>query len=412
MDWKKNRLMIGALVLAALAGAAVWAVRSRTGDTPLAVRSGGDFPDLARADIAALEVTRPGEGGETIRLALRDGTWHVTSPLEAVADQSTISTVLDKLDDLEVAGIASSNPEFHERLEVDPAHGIHVIARNAGGEALADLWIGAFRSGNTMVRVEGQDRVVSIHDSIKFAFDKDLRDWRDRSVLDVEADDVREVEWAGPSGSFRFTRTMQAAQAAPQVEGAEGAEAAPAAPTLGDWQVAEVSFTAETPDGGVPAAAPSTTIENFQPSRVQAMVRDLARMRASDFAAVDVTADGASLGDAAAHVTLTVGEGAAAVRHTVRLGAEANAERHDAYAMREGSPTIFVVSRFLGDRVAPSPASFQPAPTPPPSAVEAPDPGGMMMPPGGGGGELPPELMEQIRRQMEAQGLGGGGAGQ
>jgi len=86
MDWKKNRLMIGALILAALAGAAVWAVRSRTGDTPLAVRSGGDFPDLARADIAALEVTRPGEGGETIRLALRDGTWHVTSPLEAVAD--------------------------------------------------------------------------------------------------------------------------------------------------------------------------------------------------------------------------------------------------------------------------------------------------------------------------------------
>jgi hypothetical protein len=404
MDWQKNRVWIGLVALVVLGAGAFLAMRANRGDSPRdESRVPTNFPDLERDAIHALEITRP-EDESPIRLERREGTWRLVQPLDVAADQSAVTTALDKLAELEVAGIASSNPEFHERLEVDSERGVRVVARGENGDALADLWIGAFRSGNTMVRVEGQEQVVSVRGSIKFAFNKELRDWRNRSMLDLEADSVREVAWTGPNGSFRFNRPEVAAEAPAEGEAAEG-ETPPATPatTLGDWAIAEVSFVPATPDGGVPARAASTTIEGFQPSKVRSMVASLARMRASDFAASEITADAAGITDASPRVTLTTADGA----HTIRLGNEVDAETHNFYAMREGEPTVFVISRFLSERVHPTSVAFTAAAAPaaPPSEGADPHAGMPGMP---GGGELPPEIMEQLRRQMAAQGMGGG----
>lgn len=415
MDWQKNRLWIGAVALLVLGGAAIWAVSSRTGDTPRTDRDEpSGFPEIERDDVAVLEITRPGEDGGTIRLERRDDAWRITQPIDAPADHSAVTTALDKLDELEVAGTAASAAQFHERLEVDAAHGVRVVARGSDGNALADLWIGAYRSGNTMIRVEGEDRVVSVRGSIKFAFNKELRDWRDRSIVDLEADDVREVSWRGPNGTFRFTRSEVAAEAP-----AEG-EAPPA--TLGDWAIAEVSYLppppAEptepaTPPRGRPAPpaepTPLTTIEGFTPSKVRSMIGSLARMRASDFAAADVTAESAGFTAESPRVTLTAQSGETRTSTTVILGNESNAERHDFYAMREGDSTIYIVSRFLSERIHPTAVAFtQSAPPSAPEPTEGGgEPGGIQMPEGAGG-QLPPEVMEQIRRQLEAQGMGGG----
>ncbi len=378
MDLQKNRLFIGALALVALGGLAIWAVGARGGETP--ARDDGRairLPDLERDQIVAIEITRPEDHGNAVRLERRGEEWFVTQPLEARADQSAVTTVLDKLHELEAAGIAASNPSFHERLEVDPAHGVRVVVRGADGAQLADLWIGAYRSGSTMVRPEGEERVAQVRGSIKFAFNKEIRDWRDRSMLNVEADDVTEVAWTGPNGTFRFHRGASA----------EG--------EAGEWQMAEGS----------------DAIEGFVASKVRSMLTSLARMRASDFAAADVSSEAAGLGPESARVTLTIpGEGdAPAQTHVVLLGREANEERHDFYAQREGEPTIYVISRFLSERVSPTATSFtetapsapEGAPPPDPHAIEGmPD-----MP--GGGGQIPPEVMEQLRRQLEQQGLGG-----
>lgn len=414
MDWQKNRLWIGGVALLVIGGAAVWAVMSRTGDTPPSETSAAsDFPDLERDDIAALEITRP-EDEAAVRLERQGEAWRITQPIQAAADQSAVTTALDKLDELEVRSVAASAAQFHERLEVDAEHGVRVVARDAEGEVLADLWIGAYRGGNTMVRREGQDQVVAVRGSIKFAFNKELRDWRDRSMLTLEADEVREVSWVGPNGTFRFSRPMTTP--APAAEGEE-----PGAPTLGDWTITEVSYLpppSEQPDAGAPRPgrppppppAVQTSIEGFQHSKVRSIVASLARMRASDFAAADVTRESAGITDASPRVTLTAGEGDSRQTGTVILGNEANAERHDFYAMREGDDTIYVISRFLSERVHPTAASFTAAA---PAAPAAPDPAGTPPPDvhGGGpegGGQLPPEVMEQIRRQLEAQGMGGG----
>lgn len=414
MDWKQNRLFIGAAVLLVLGGLATYLVQSRTGDTDTASGSARPtLPEIDRDAVRALEITRPAPSGEGepehVRLELHDGHWRVTQPVDAEADGSAIDTALDKLHDLHegVAGTAATTSTHHDELEVDEAHGVHVVVHGEGDTVLADLVIGAFRGGSTMVRQSGQDTVVTVRGSIRFAFARDLKDWRNRAMLDLETDQIASAEWVGPNGTFRFSRPEVAAEPpAPPPEGEEAEDTDEPATHLGDWAVTEVSYLPPPPEGdaGVPAAplVPVTALANFAASRVTSVVSSLAHMRAADFAAADVDRAAAGITDASARVTLTVRHGADTERHTVVVGGEASSGNF--YAMHDDDPTIFVISRFLMEKVSPQASAFEQTPT-----AAAPEPEGEAEAPplGGGGGEIPPELMRQIQEQLQARQLGG-----
>ncbi len=407
MDWQKNRLFIAAAALLVLGGLAVYLVRSRTGNTDSSEGERPTLPTIERDDITALEFTRPppsGEGEpEHVRLELHDGAWRVTEPVDAPADASAVDTTIDKLVHLAVVGTAATHPEHHAELEVDDEHGVHVIVHGASG-VLLNMMVGAFRGGSTMVRQSGQDTVVTVRGSIRFAFARDLKDWRNRSMLDLEAGEVRVAEWVGPNGTFRFARPEVAGEPTPPAEGEDEAPSAPAT-TLGDWAPTEVSYVPPPPEGdagvAVAPAAPSTTLANFAASRVTSVVSSLAHMRAADFAAADVDRAGAGISDASARVTLTIGSGESAERHTVVVGSEASSGNF--YAMRDEDPTIFVISRFLMEKVSPQASAFEQT-----AAAAAPEPTEDGPAPIGAD-QIPPDLMRQIQEQMQARGMGGGG---
>ncbi|MBX7196939.1 MAG: DUF4340 domain-containing protein [Sandaracinaceae bacterium] len=405
MEWQKHRLMIGLAALLVLGGAAIWAVRTRTGDSPVSTTGAGaieGFPEeISRDDITAIEITRPDE--ETVRLEHGEGGWRVSAPVSSRADQTSVDSALDKLAELSLDSVAARSATHHEQLEVDAAHGIHVVARH-DDEVLADLWIGATRSGNTAVRVEGQDAVGMASGSIRFAFSRDLKDWRDRTILDLEADQVRDVAWVGPNGSFHFQRPMVAPSAPPPDVDA-GAEAAE--PVPGDWTMVDVSYVptpeATDADAGVPAAppGPSTTLDNFQSSKVRTMVSTLARLRAADFAAATVTRETAGISDASARVTLTMADGQVSV---LRLGNAVPEATDQFYAVHEGDDTVFVVSRYHSVRISPTSAEFVGSAAPPPSEPEGGAPQFDLGGAGGPGGQIPPELLQQIQQQLQQQG--------
>jgi hypothetical protein len=141
-------------------------------------------------------------------------------------------------------------------------------------------------------------------------------------------------------------------------------------------------------------------------------VSSLARLRASDFAADDVTAESAGIGESAARVTFVSGEGDSAETTTLLVGNEV--QDGNRYVQRQGNDTIFVVSRFMADRLVPNAATFQQSAEPeagaaPPGGMPGGMPPGMGGPGGGpGGGQIPPELMRQIQQQLQQQGAAGG----
>jgi hypothetical protein len=366
MDWQKNRLWIGALVFSALLAATVWAAIRRGDEGP---RGGGpgagsearSLPRVARDEVESVEIVRPGE--EPIRLRRADGGWRLTAPVDAPADMTSVNSMLDKLSELTVTGIAATHARNHGLLEVTADKGVRVTARK-GDTVLCDLWIGATRGGDTMVRPEGKEQVYAVAGSIKYAFNRAVRDWRDRTITDLNPDDVVAVSFVSANGTFRFAKTGQ------------------------DWGVA-------------PGERP---LERFSASKLSGIVQSAARLRATDFGdGVPPETHGLDMPDAAT-VTLTTGGEAGTQQVVLRIGKAHGEGDREFYARREGDPTVYVLSAYLANRLRPNvDALTNPADAGVAAAPDASSSGTSS----GSGGQIPPEVMQQIQQQLRAQGVGG-----
>lgn len=372
---QKYRLPLALLVLAALGIGSYFAVKGHTGETPeSAAVEGGGLPDLKKDDVDSLEIRRPGE--EAVKLEKKGTEWRVTSPVDAPADQEAAKSAVEKLDDLTASNVAAVRKENHAALEIDDAQAVRVTVRH-GSSVIADLLVGATVGSNTMVRQAGKDTVYAVSGSIKWNFSKELKDWRDKKIVDVEANQVTGVSLTNSSGTLAFSKTGE------------------------DWQ---------------PAAG--TNVERFSSSKTRALVSTFTRLRASDFAAAGVTAEQAGITETSPRVTLTVARpapdgGVAPAPETIvlKLGTE-NGDEGDKkhYLMRDGDPVVYQVAKFSADKFEQTASDFQNPPDA--GAAAAPPPGGGMegMPDMGGmgGGSPVPQQMDpsklppDIRRQLEA----------
>jgi hypothetical protein len=252
-----------------------------------------------------------------------DGVWKLTAPIATDADKEAVETALTKLEELDAIGVAATKPENYDRLEVSDAKAVHVIAKQ-GDKVLADVLIGTYLSGNTMVREQGAANVATSKGSIKYAFDKDLKEWRDRSIVDVPVDQVQQIAFKNKNGAWAFVK--------------EGTE----------WK----------------QAPGEKAIPEFEGSKLTSLVSAIAGLRANDFAADGVTAETAGVG--AATVTLTAGGDAGVKETLVRIG---NKKDSNYYAMREGKAPIYLISEYVGERLIPTADKFAKDPPKPAAAV-------------------------------------------
>lgn len=388
---QNKKLLIAGGVLVVLVGLVAFMANRRSSSDAAGSSSSGSaasLPDLTGSAITSLTITRP--NAEAITLTRTGETWRVTAPIEADADDNVVRTAIEKLDELEAAEVVARNPENHERLEVDEAHGVRVTVR-AGDDEVADLILGATRGGGTMVRVAGQDVVVSATGSLRFAFDRELSAFRNKRIVDVAPERVVGLRYQVGERELAFTR------------GADD-----------EW-----SLTAGEP------------IERFGAQRVQAVAATLARMRATEFAAADVTEAAAGLDNPSAVVSLTVGPPPAEATETedggvaptppvqeaitevlvLELGGDAPSDGQ-VYVRLRGNPTIYTISRYSADRLRGEPTLFQ-DPEPGAEGADAGEGAGELDMPGmegmggPGGQQIPEELMRQIQEQMQRQGMGG-----
>ncbi len=301
----KNRIAIASVVLVILTALVVWKVQQRGAEVVAAPDVTVTLPAFKQGDIDELTFAAPER--PKVRHVKQGDTWNLVEPVAAKSDQSAITTALSKLGELEVTGVAATKKENHGMLEVDPKKGTHVTAK-AAGKTVLDVWIGSYRSGNSMLRKEGEDTVATVKGSIRFAFSKFLREWRDRSILDLDADHVQSVELSNPHGHFKFVK-----------------------------------------NGGAWAQAPGEKpIVRFDPERVKSLVSAIATIDASDFAEDGVTPEAAGVGAGAATVLVTTASDAGPGQTLLRIG---NLKGSDRYLTVDGVPTLFLVSRWLADRL-------------------------------------------------------------
>jgi len=344
-----NRLLTSIAVLAALLALTVWEFNKRESDDAKAPEISVKLPKVKKEDVTELSVSAPGKKPVTFK---KDGdVWKMTAPIASEADKDAVDTALSKLAELEAVSVAATKAENHERLEVTDAKGVHVVAKQ-GDKVLADVLIGTYLSGNTMVREAGATNVATAKGSIKYPFDKDVKEWRNRSMVDVPADQVHAVTFTNKNGTWKFVKADNAWKQAP-----------------GEKE-----------------------IPNFDASKVSSIVSNAASLRANDFAADGVTADSAGVGATPnGTVTLTTGDDAGTKDVLLKIG---NKEAAGYYAVREGKEPIYVISEYTGERLVPASADkfAKDAPAAPGKTVEVyPTPSGK---PAAGGG---PGLAEAMK---------------
>lgn len=370
----KYRLVVASVVLLALLGLVIWKLGED--DTPATMEQ----PDLADAlpDVTADEVDRlevEPSGKSRVVLAKADGTWRLVEPLDAEADADAVTRAVEKLAGLEVTSVAATREQNHERLHVGEKKGILVTVKK-GDHTLAELVVGRYRSGNTMVRLKGGEKVYAVDGSIRHLFDKEVDDWREHEIVAVSSDDASEVRVETQERTFHFVRKDDT------------------------WQQAE---------GQKP-------IEDFDSAKVKSLVSSLTALRASGFAEPMIDPAKAGLDEEPVSVvtlTLSPGEDAGTPQQIrLRVGALADESSGKRYVVREGREPIYIVSKHLSERLVPDVDYFatteeERKAEEAAAAARKAAPHGAMGRPGGppGGQKLPPGMMKKLQKQLQQRGM-------
>lgn len=351
---KNNRLLIALVVLIGVGALAFNATRSHQAETTLEAPV-EKLPTIKKEQLTEVEIVRPSQ--PPIVIAKQGETWALVKPVAAKADMAAVDQVIEKLTTLEVSGVTATRKENHARLQVDAEKAIRVKAKG-GDKVLLDLYLGLSKGGNTMLRVEGKDTVLGAKGGLRFAFDKEAKQFRDRVITDVDTAEVTAMVVESPKGVFKFDKADKA------------------------WT----------------QAAKEKPITDFSDAKVQSLASTLLRLRAADFADEGMTAEAAGFGPLNGKVTFTVKTGAPVV---LELG-KAHENGREYYARVTGKDTIFRISKFTADRIIADATAFADSKKDEDKgAAEAPP----MMPPGEGAPQqLPPEIMEQLQRQLANQG--------
>jgi hypothetical protein len=350
-----SKLLIAVLVLVGLGGAVFATLRSRNAEAPVAAPS-ATLPKLKKEDITAIEIAKPDK--TTIALARQGEGWVVTAPVQAKADDSAVESVVEKLSELEVSSVAASRKENHKLLQVDAEKGIRVKAKGQGDKVLADLWIGESKTGGTMVRPEGKDDVLAVKGSIRYAFDKEVKLFRDRVITDLDTATLTAMSIESAKGKFKFEKPADKWQ---QVKG-------------------------EKP------------IERFGEAKVSSLASSAAKLRAADFAEPGESEHAMGFDAPSATVVLTAKDGK---QTTLQLGRE-HGNGREYYLRAVGNPVVYRVSKYTAERFMPDAKALQEEEKK--EGAEAPPPGGPQAM--GGGSQIPPEVLRQLQQQMGQQGGG------
>jgi hypothetical protein len=354
-----SRLVIASVILVALAALTFVMVNARSTDyKPAAAAAEVKLPKIEQDKLDELEVS--GADQPKVRMVKKGDEWRLVEPTDARADQDAVKTAITKLAELKFTGIAATKKENHDRLEVSEAKGTHVVAKS-GGKTVIDGYMGSYDSGNTMFRLNGQDAVASVEGSIRFAFRKQAREYRDRVITKIEVPNVQKIVFDNKNGHFEFERDAKE-----------------------EWKQV--------------LAKGQKRITPLDISKVKGLVGTASSLNASDFGEPGLTIEHAGLGTGASTATLMLtGEGDAGVSQiTYRVGIQKD---NNYYLQRDGNDTIYMVSNWIASRLVPKTDDFikkDPPKTPPPAAAAKPS--NVIE----GGQQIPPEILRQLQQQQQA----------
>src|SRR4051812_30751727 len=274
---------------------------------------------LKASDVGKLELTND-KNEKTVLEKTGASEWRVKSPGDWKADQQGVKQVLDGLEKLTFADVASENVEKQGELGVADGKGARVVAKKGDGTTLADLHIGKAVGGYTMVRVDGKNETWQAGGIYPYVVGRAPSGWRDHAIFELTSADIDKLTVESPSGKLVLTRE------AGDKDKANDAR----------WKIVETTGT-----------APKTSAD-LDMAQVNAVVTGLSNLHASDFA------EDKKVDEVKGKLALTIE--AKGKAHTLWVGGE---HGEDLFVASSDSPTVYTVKKFTIEHIAKKPIDYR-----------------------------------------------------
>jgi hypothetical protein len=277
----------------------------------------------------------------TVDLEKKGEDWEVTAPVQAKANASKVTSLLDNLKDLTLQESIDRTTGSYEQYELTDEKAVHVVAWK-GADKAVDLYFGKSGSRGQMARVGGKDGVYLVgklcaSDPTKekkscgysaYLYTLDVKGWRDGAIFKFEDANAIQVDVSNKNEQLSFSKN-------------------------GDkWSS---SLVKRDKDGKF--GKPEKEWKKFDESKVKDLLRAFKTLSAEDYGdAKDMAASGLDKPEengGVVHIKLKDNAG----DMTLKVGKISKGTSR--WAMKDGGDVLYVLSSWAADWVTGEPSKFE-----------------------------------------------------
>ncbi len=253
--------------------------------------------------------------GVTVELARTGTEWSLVKPVAYPADRYATDSMAEKLEKLEFGDLVTENKARLAEYEVDEKSGIRVVARD-GAKTLLDFTLGKTIDDFTMLRPAGKDQVYQAVGALRFIFDREVKNWRRRTIIEVKQEEIRKLEVVVGDAK---TVVARADEKSP-------------------WKVEKV-------EGGA-------AIDQLDEATVSNLLSTFYTLSAFDFAD-GIAPEKSGLDKPTAAITAQLKSGSSV---TLLVGGR---KEDDTWVQRKGDPQVFVIKKYSVENLVKRPVDFR-----------------------------------------------------
>ena len=147
-------------------------------------------------------------GATTIRLVKKGEAWKLVSPFAAPADETAVDSMLASLEKLEADEVVVEQTSDLAQYGLErPSRTVAALVEGQKKPLRVEFGAKAPDGSSVYAKTPASTKVYLIPSWTESSFDKQPFDLRDRDLLHVKRDDVRQLEVAGPDGGYALART-------------------------------------------------------------------------------------------------------------------------------------------------------------------------------------------------------------
>src|SRR5687767_7691903 len=164
------------------------------------------FASLKAEDIEDVQITTA--DGQTARVQKADGTWKMTSPEAAPADQGELSSITSSLATLDIQRVVDENAGDLKQYGLEPAR-VEVAFRAKGDKEPRKIQLGEKTptGGDLYARFPSQKRVFLVSSFLDSTFNKNAFALRDKTIITIDRDKVDRIEIVADKRSVTLAKT-------------------------------------------------------------------------------------------------------------------------------------------------------------------------------------------------------------